>query len=754
MFSSKILITEKELNTGISITKGNISDGFSNTTNNINSNMINAVNNNTLNNNNTNASEYFCNILKITEENIKETFYNEDIEEITKKAHLESSKSDNRSINNLLLTSHATNNIDNIKINAVAIMDFDLFVSFEENLSTTDTYKIFRFLPIRRNPMILVLCVPSGTIEDFLLTLSIDTRKSIVFVLILNQFLKASEYFNFRANNTNSNSESSIIRLILYFDNQNSADNFYYEHASKPYYSGSEHLYCCFLEECYIEIISNEELNKISLSNSLSNDDCNKFKLQTLLNEKKHFFIPNKIHLPSCPLCLERMENQISKINTIFMDYQNESWSKFRIYCSICESVNEIISKEESDCIENDKDIKDNIKKYNSNDCIEINEIISINKIEKRDFNKNELFTLTNPNNGIEENNKFNIEEKINCTDINKPILKKKTSHSVEKPNKIKFHKDNKVISPIKKYKSIKNNIACEVCQIDLSIWKCLICGFSGCGRYESGHAVDHFIETNHRFSLLLETKAIWDYIEDSYIHKISLHSQNPNLPNNNNCINNSNDIYPNIMDNECSNKQSKLKSNQSNLTINCYEDLNHLSFNQAPDDKKFNNRLDSIVIEYNTILEEQLEKQRKHYEREINTLQSYNISLMNNQRDIINEKKNELEKMKKQLNSKNMLIKEYVKKQLLIEKQIKEIKENIELTINLREGVNKEIENLNNKENEENKENKEINNETSKKINRNKDDTILNNELDRLERKKKVKEELEKELEDLYKQL
>jgi len=37
-----------------------------------------------------------------------------------------------------------------------------------------------------------------------------------------------------------------------------------------------------------------------------------------------------------------------------------------------------------------------------------------------------------------------------------------------------------------------KNN-KCEKCDEKKEVWLCMICGYSGCGRYENKHAIQHF---------------------------------------------------------------------------------------------------------------------------------------------------------------------------------------------------------------------------------------------------------------------
>ncbi|KIW19648.1 hypothetical protein PV08_00222 [Exophiala spinifera] len=79
------------------------------------------------------------------------------------------------------------------------------------------------------------------------------------------------------------------------------------------------------------------------------------------------------------------------------------------------------------------------------------------------------------------------------------------------------------------KFKSLKGNeyepndgpLECEVCHVDTSLWQCLICGKVGCGRYEGKHAYAHFEDSGHTFSMDLESKRVWDYAGDAYVHRI-----------------------------------------------------------------------------------------------------------------------------------------------------------------------------------------------------------------------------------------
>lgn len=41
------------------------------------------------------------------------------------------------------------------------------------------------------------------------------------------------------------------------------------------------------------------------------------------------------------------------------------------------------------------------------------------------------------------------------------------------------------------------------------------------CNRYKEGHAIRHWKETQHCYSLELETQRVWDYVGDNYVHRL-----------------------------------------------------------------------------------------------------------------------------------------------------------------------------------------------------------------------------------------
>ncbi|PWN29619.1 hypothetical protein BDZ90DRAFT_258532 [Jaminaea rosea] len=61
----------------------------------------------------------------------------------------------------------------------------------------------------------------------------------------------------------------------------------------------------------------------------------------------------------------------------------------------------------------------------------------------------------------------------------------------------------------------------CASCGATDDLWVCLICAAVGCGRYKAGCAARHFTQSNHLYSLELETARVWDYVHDGYVHRL-----------------------------------------------------------------------------------------------------------------------------------------------------------------------------------------------------------------------------------------
>ncbi|XP_073135464.1 BRAP2 RING ZnF UBP domain-containing protein 2 [Henckelia pumila] len=122
----------------------------------------------------------------------------------------------------------------------------------------------------------------------------------------------------------------------------------------------------------------------------------------------------------------------------------------------------------------------------------------------------------------------------------------------------------------------------CYVCQTTDNLWMCVICGFVGCGRYKDGHAVSHWKETQHCYSLELETQRVWDYVGDNYVHR--------------------------LIQSKTDGKLVALNSHCTHKDDGCGDCLGY--GDTVPDGE-----IESIVNEYNELLTSQLENQKTYFE-------------------------------------------------------------------------------------------------------------------------------------------
>ncbi|XP_061348006.1 BRAP2 RING ZnF UBP domain-containing protein 2 isoform X1 [Gastrolobium bilobum] len=126
----------------------------------------------------------------------------------------------------------------------------------------------------------------------------------------------------------------------------------------------------------------------------------------------------------------------------------------------------------------------------------------------------------------------------------------------------------------------------CFVCQTTENLWICVICGFVGCGRYKGGHAIIHWKETQHCYSLEVETKRVWDYVGDNYVHRLIQSKTDGKLVElNSHCVH---------ADKGCG--SCSCEDNAMNETI-------------------LNSKVEAIVNEYNELLATQLENQKLYFE-------------------------------------------------------------------------------------------------------------------------------------------
>lgn len=114
-----------------------------------------------------------------------------------------------------------------------------------------------------------------------------------------------------------------------------------------------------------------------------------------------------------------------------------------------------------------------------------------------------------------------------------------------------------------------------------------MICGFVGCGRYKEGHAFRHWKDTQHCYSLDLELQRVWDYVGDTYVHRLNQSKSDDKL--------------------------GKLRSSGRYAGDNC--ESFECGDQSGISGTLLSSKVEAIVDEYNRLLASQLESQRQYYE-------------------------------------------------------------------------------------------------------------------------------------------
>lgn len=68
----------------------------------------------------------------------------------------------------------------------------------------------------------------------------------------------------------------------------------------------------------------------------------------------------------------------------------------------------------------------------------------------------------------------------------------------------------------------VSESESCAECTERSNLWICLICGNVGCSRYApEQHSLKHFVATGHCFAMEISTSRVWDYAGDNYVHRL-----------------------------------------------------------------------------------------------------------------------------------------------------------------------------------------------------------------------------------------
>ncbi|CAD0109286.1 unnamed protein product [Aureobasidium uvarum] len=123
---------------------------------------------------------------------------------------------------------------------------------------------------------------------------------------------------------------------------------------------------------------------------------------------------------------------------------------------------------------------------------------------------------------------------------------------------------------------------ACTVCATTTNLWICLICGNTGCGRYDSAHAFAHWEATSHCYAMDINSQHVWDYAGDGYVHRLI---------------------------------QNKPDSKLIDLPARRHPNA---AFRAEADDNVPREKMENMANEYTYLLTSQLDSQRRYYEGQL----------------------------------------------------------------------------------------------------------------------------------------
>ncbi|ORX60820.1 hypothetical protein BCR36DRAFT_578893 [Piromyces finnis] len=169
----------------------------------------------------------------------------------------------------------------------------------------------------------------------------------------------------------------------------------------------------------------------------------------------------------------------------------------------------------------------------------------------------------------------------------------------------------------------------CSSCQSTENLWICLICGNIGCGRYQQAHAYEHFLKTNHLYSLEIETQRVWDYAGDGYVHRLIQNKIDGKLVELPSPAPFDEDSQSGLLQQQ--QQQQQQQQNQQQLANNMLTEIN-------------NKKINYLSTEYNDLLTSQLESQKFYFENQIEDMKKvFNVQLHNlsDYYENINMKKN-----------------------------------------------------------------------------------------------------------------
>lgn len=203
----------------------------------------------------------------------------------------------------------------------------------------------------------------------------------------------------------------------------------------------------------------------------------------------------------------------------------------------------------------------------------------------------------------------------------------------------------------------IETNEHCMDCSNITNLWICLICGNVGCDRYApEQHSLKHFINSGHCFAMELNTSRVWDYAGDNYVHRLVANESDGKiveLPEKNSRSSNGIDNKKNIDANfdkidEVGFEYSQLLISQLASQREFYESL--LNEKSAPKSRRGSSLTDS------TVNQQALTNMEIKVEELTSKMEQLTTKTIPNLKTKISNKDNKIQQLAKDLNSSNIL--------------------------------------------------------------------------------------------------
>ncbi|KAJ2819932.1 hypothetical protein IWW50_005269 [Coemansia erecta] len=203
---------------------------------------------------------------------------------------------------------------------------------------------------------------------------------------------------------------------------------------------------------------------------------------------------------------------------------------------------------------------------------------------------------------------------------------------------------------------------SCHVCARTNDLWICLICGTIGCGRYANAHAKDHFEQTQHPYSMELDSQNVWDYVGDGYVHRLLQNAADRKVI--------ALDVDRRSIGDPATDVGASRSAVVDSARVDAFEDalaagtvkgVQPVSSNMQRPGSLFDARekLDAVTQEYEMLLVSQLESQRDHYEIQLARMhhqqaqQTQHFTDMERRLNAATSKCNELEQKRAQYDGK-----------------------------------------------------------------------------------------------------